>query len=382
MREKQADRIGLIEGLSLQPRARALLSALVLAGILALVFAAMSGEGARGWQIVLVNFLFWSGLAQAGIVLSAIFRLTGARWAAPLHAPAAAGAGFLPISLLVLLALFLAGDPFFPWRRAALGEKAIWLNPPFLFARDLGGLALLYGLSLIYVYRSVKRFDSSSTRLLAPAVAIAYPLVFSLVAFDLVMALDPHWSSALFGGYFFVGNLYLGLAALAVSAIALRRRMGLEHEITADSLHDLGKLIFGFSMLWGYLFWSQFLVIWYGNLPKETGYVIKRLYDMPWAAVSWAVLAFCFLVPFILLLSRETKRRPARLFGVSLIIIFGLWLERYLLVIPSLWDQGLPLGWIEVLITAGFFALYMLCFLAFLAPTGTRQGAFRGAAYE
>lgn len=374
----------------------ALLAVLLGAGVLAFAYGIGSSHSLRAWQIFLVNFIFWSGMAQAGVVFAALLHLTGARWAGPLKRLAEGGAAFLPISLLLFLVLFWGREKIFPWIGRPVPETAAWLDPSFLFARDGIGLLVLYGLSLVFLYYSVRpdlgripegnrealyhammrgwrgpeeerRRSRGILSLLSPVLIVVYALVSSLLAFDLVMSLQRRWYSALFGGYFFIGNLYLGLATIAIVAVLARRYLRLQAHIRASHFHDLGKLVFGFCLLWTYLFWSQYLVIWYGDVPEETVFVYTRVHQALWSPLAWSVLILCFLVPFILLLSREAKRRPSAFLAICALVVVGMWLERYVLIVPSLWrERRLPLGGLEILITLGFFAAMALSYLAFL----------------
>ena len=129
----------------------------------------------------------------------------------------------------------------------------------------------------------------------------------------------------------------------------------------------MGKLLLGFCMLTGDFFYSQFLVIWYGNLPEETKYVILRVRQEPWAPLAWTVLVICFGIPFIILLSRKIKSQPKPMMALSALILVGMWLERFLLIAPSLWKgQEIPLGLSELLITAGFLGAMALTVIFFL----------------
>lgn len=375
-----------------------LLVVLLAAGGIGFATAVSGASALRAWQIFLVNFLFWSGIAQAGVAFSAILHVTNARWGRPLQRMAEATASFLPVSFLLFLALYFGREQLFPWISHPVPEKAAWLNLPFLFARDGIGLLMLYGLSLLFLYYSLRpdvglirgrqggnpgalhraltagwrgleqerRRSRRALAVLSPILLILYAVVFSLIGFDLVMSLDPHWHSALFGGYFFVGNLYLGLATLALVAVLARRYLRLEAYVTPSHFHDVGKLVFAFCLLWTYLFWAHYLPIWYGNLPEETEFVLARVRGL-WSPWAWSVLALCFAIPFVVLLSRQVKRRPGTLFAISAVVVAGMWLERYVLVVPSLWTEDwVPLGGLEVLITLGFLAGAVLCYLAFL----------------
>jgi hypothetical protein len=126
-------------------------------------------------------------------------------------------------------------------------------------------------------------------------------------------------------------------------------------------------MMLGFCMLWAYLFWAQYLVIWYGDLPEETAFVARRTVDRPWAPLGWVALATAFAIPFCMLLSREIKRRAGGLMTVATIVLVSMWLERFLLVVPSLWKgEHLPLGPVELLVTVGTGAVFAFCYTTFL----------------
>ena len=202
---------------------------------------------------------------------------------------------------------------------------------------------------------------------LAPIYGILYGVLLSLVGFDLVMSLSPHWASTLFGAYFFIGAFYVGLAAVIVLSAVGVKKLGLSVFIGDRQFHDLGKLLFGFCIVTADFFYCQFLIIWYGNMPEETRYIIERINQPPWNAVAWTVLAAAFVIPFILLLSRRLKMKVVPMAGLAALILAAMWLERFLLVAPSLsHGRELPLGWIELAVTAGFFGIMGLCVLTFL----------------
>ncbi len=180
------------------------------------------------------------------------------------------------------------------------------------------------------------------------------------------MSLSPEWHSTLFGMYFFTGGFYSALAGLMVLAVISVKAFRLGRFVQVGQFHDLGKLLLGFCLVTGDFFFSQFLVIWYGNLPEETRFVITRVNSAPWKPLAWTVLAVCFALPFVVLLSRKAKRRPVLMVTLSGIILIGMWLERFLLVAPSLWKgKDLPLGLLELLISLGFLGLMALSLLWF-----------------
>lgn len=357
-------------------------SALGLAalGAIAFIEGIAGPQAARAWQTFLVNFLFWSGIAQAGPIFAAIYVVTKARWGEPVKHLAEGLGFFLPLSFCLFFVLLFGQQNLFPSLQGLAREKQIWLDADFLFLRDTIGLILLYGLSLLFVYHSMRSGGGGrrALRTLAPLLLFVYGIVFSLIGFDFVMSLDPQWYSTLFGAYFFIGNLYLGFAVVTMTTIAARKLLGLEDAVGKSQLSDLGKLLFAFCLLTGYFLWSQYLVIWYGNLPEETEFFILRTKTEQWAPAAWAILFLAFIFPFLALLTRRVKQSPTSLFLVAAMIAAGMWLERYLLVAPSVDpSQGVVLGWMEVMITGGFFALVLLTYTIFLCflPATVRLGA-------
>jgi Ni/Fe-hydrogenase subunit HybB-like protein len=357
---------------------RPLLVVLALVGGASFLLPAHGASHARAWHAYFVNWLFWTGLSQAGIIFAASQVISKSRWSHPLRRIAEASAAFLPVSFLLFLLLWLGRADIFPWVTAPVTEwpKGFWLRDWFVFGRDGIGLLLMYGLSFWFLYHSLKADTAhgdalarSEDRLsrLAPGLVVAYAVVMSLLAFDLVMALAPHWLSNLLGAYFFMAAWLMGLMTLALTAIFWRRHLGLEALITPKTLHDLGKLCFGFTVFWAYLFFSQFIVIWYGNLPEETSFMMLRLAVQPWRPIGILMVILVFVVPFWGLMGVVPKQTPAILGTFATISLVGLWLDRWVFVVPSI-VQGAsraPLGWTELLVTAGFAGLWGLAHLWF-----------------
>jgi hypothetical protein len=354
---------------------------LFLIGAVSFVVGVFGSQAQRVWQAYLVNFVFWFGLAAGSILFVAVLNLTHARWGRPLKRLAEALGAFVPVSFFLFWPVYAGRGSLFSWIHEPVHGKEQWFNVFFFFAREGIAIFLLGIVSVALIFFSV-RADSVRCagdhskeagaywkwqQVLSPLMGILYALVLTLVAFDLVMSLDPHWYSTLFGGYFFVGSFYTALAALALLSGLLWKTAPLDIMGHGRPLHDIGKLLFGFCMMTGYLFYSQFLVIWYGNLPEETRYVIERTQHHPWAPLSWIILATCFGLPFFALLFRRFKMSSRWLIGLSVIILIGMWLERFMLVAPSIWKGGkLPLGLIELSITSGFVGAAGLTAIVFL----------------
>jgi len=198
---------------------------------------------------------------------------------------------------------------------------------------------------------------------LGAALLMLYVVVLSLWGFDLVMSIDPTWYSGLFGGYYVVTSMYTGFGL--VTFLVIRANARGVTRVSPASIQDVAKLTFAMCVFWMYFFYSQYLVIWYGNVPVETKFFLRRFFVEPWTTLAFAIFLVGALIPFAYLLKRLTGRPPTR-HKVFIVILFmgwiGIFFERIMLVFPTLLPKSnaLPIGPVEILITAGFFALFVL----------------------
>jgi len=374
-------------------------------GVLAVVGAALfmlslSGpEADRAWQLFHVNWIYFTGLAGGSVAIAAVHKIVQAKWSGLVLRFAEAAVAFFPVSLLGLILIFTLGydhiyGPMQEQLHAMAHGKALWLSKPWMFGRLLVGLSALYylGWQLIRADllpdmadtrgqadgargarydRMLTGWDNSAAgraaneaRLarLAPLYAATYALVFTLVAFDGIMALQPHWFSNLLGGFYFMGSFLGAHMLLAIVAIYAGTQTGVWNLISPKQRHDLGKLCFGLTVFWAYLMFAQFLVIWYGNLPEETGFVFARLWGS-WLPIGRAVFLGMFLIPFIGLLGVSPKKFPGTMTLFALVSLVALWLERYLLVMPSVTAlDGPTFGLPELGPTLLLAGLFFLCY--------------------
>ena len=370
----------------------------VLIGVGAIGFGVqlLGGRPERAWQAYLINFLVFSAMAQGGLLFSAIMHLTRARWSGPLSNLAESFTAFFPISFGLFLLLLPAKEKLFPWMHMDLHGKEVWLNLPFLFARDAAGLLLLYALGFAYLYHALwfklekehprgggirlflhnrwlrSNLDAESFRrrldVLSILYMLAFALVLSLIGYDLVMSMDPHWYSTLFGAYAFVKAIYIGLGGLILVASALHLTPGVDFRLKPAQFHDVGKLFFAFCLVWADFFYCQFVVIWYGNIPEDTAYIIERTLASPWNRLAWVVFFTGFIVPFLILLNRAVKTKPKAMIAICLLAIGAIWLEHLLLLGPALsrGSVGLPVGIWDAMMFLGFSGLMVLSLIFFL----------------
>ena len=372
---------------------------LALAGLVLFVVALAGDAPERAWQAFHVNWLFFTGLTGGSLALTAVYKTAKAKWSGVILRFAEATVFFAVISLVGLVLIFTVGyeaiyGPMHEQLHSLSHGKAVWLGRWVMFGRLLVGLVALYGLGwmlvrsdvlpdmaavrdtvgqerrALYEQWTVGYNDTAAGRAaqetrisrLAPAYIVVYAVVFTLVAFDGIMALQPHWYSNLLGGFFFMGSFLGAHALLALLMLYGRREIGISDLVSPKQRHDLGKMIFGFTVFWAYLMWAQFLVIWYGNMPEETGFVFARLWG-PWTSVGWAVLIGMFLIPFWGLLFVAIKKSPFGLGLFAAVSLSALWLERYLLVLPSVTTEpGPPAGIPEAGTLLLMLGLFLLCY--------------------
>ena len=373
-------------GVSVSMPIVAICAILTLIGVAGFIAGVMTETEPHAWEAFLSNFLFFFSVAQGGVVISAAFYLTQARWGGPgAYRLAESFYFFLPVAFILFWVLFFGRAELWPWVTKPVAKNPTWLNTPFFFARE--GVALLAMILLdLWFVRVSQRADvrqwalsndnivmpPTAIRRLAPAVAMTYAAVMSLVAFDLIMSLAPAWKSTLFGAFFFAGAFWSGVVAMALTAVILRGRLGAGNLFTRDTImHDLGKFTFAFSVFWAYTLFAQYIVIWYGDIPNETFFLVVRgaliggpagytLYT-PWMIPTWTVPVLVWVVPFTVLMGVKPKKTPAILGSVAFLGLVGMWIERYVLVVPSIEPRHIPFNWIEAAITLGFLGIFGLC---------------------
>ena len=257
------------------------------------------------------------------------------------------------------------GQHVFTWLHHDLHGKEVWLNLPFLFGRDAVGLIVLYGLGLAYLYHALwfkleRGRPASGLRLMlytrwrragcvdedaglwkrrqgvfSILYMLAFAVVLSLIGYDLVMSMDPHWYSTLFGAYTFVKAVYVGFGGLIILAALLHVNPANGFGLADAQFHDMGKLFFGFCLVWADFFYCQFVVIWYGNIPEETAYIIQRTMAAPWNRLAWFIFVTGFILPFLILLNKRIKTRPRAMMAICTMTVAAIWLEHFLVLGPS-----------------------------------------------
>jgi hypothetical protein len=353
----------------------------------------------RAWGSWTANTLFWLGMAMGGVVLASAIRLTNGHWGGPIMRIGELLSAYLPFGIGTMGVLLVAGIwTYLPWIKHVEPRQTPFLNVPFLYIRTLGGLLLFWWLARKLRHASLRldaqllkpyvpaALKSEYDKLtdgwrgdeaeavryrhevahLSPQITITFVVFFSVMAWDFIMALTPQWTSALFGWFVYAAAFLNGVCMTAFLAARVRSTYRLEAYIRPDHFWDIGKVIFSFSIFWVYLFWSQYLPIWYANMPEETWWVYLR-FEAPWRTLAFTVFTMIFLLPFLGLMNKTTKSSPFWMIVFTLMIMSGVWLERHLLIMPSLNADVRWLGLPEVGVGIGFLGLFGWAVQGFLS---------------
>jgi molybdopterin-containing oxidoreductase family membrane subunit len=379
-----------------------------LSGLIAWGYQIHRGLGVTGlqrpvfWGYYIVNFVFWIGISHAGTLISAILRLTDAAWRKPITRAAEAMTVFA-LSIGGMFPLIHLGRVWlFYWLIPYPNSRMLWPNfrSPLLW--DLTAILTYLTGSIIYLYLplipDIAQLAEQNTgwrgslyrklslgwtgsdwewhaleravKLMAGIILAVAVSVHTVVAWDFSMSVAPMWHSTIFGPYFVVGAIFSGIAALVLALAIIRHAMHLEKYLTLKHFNNLAKLLLLMSLLWLYFTVAENLTVWYGNEPKEMAVFGARLRG-PYALYFWAMVVLNFVIPFVLLGMRRLRSlRTATISAVTVLI--GMWLERYIIVVPSLstprlasaWTDYAPSG-VEIAITIATFAAMTMLYLAF-----------------
>jgi hypothetical protein len=339
----------------LSPQSSRTLLVMAWCGLLILVLGS-SFSPLRVWSNLLVVTYYLITLALGGCLFLALTYVAGAGWnVAFRRIPEAMATLMVPTGIAILLVLALRMNHY-GWQlheSAPAGTdagtfwfKQFWLSPPFWIARS-GIYVLLWSILATGLVAISRRQDHADPRdstsnlrytkrcvRLAALFIVVYAITFSLASVDWIMALEPMWFSTMWGVYHFAGMIQATLAAIIVVGLLLRRPGKPLHGIFRDDhLHDLGKLLLGFSCFWMYIWFSQYMLIWYANIPEETTYFIARMHG-PWGPVVVISVLLNWLIPFFVLLPKPSKRSSRVMMKVAVVVLIGRWVDLTVMIFP------------------------------------------------
>lgn len=323
----------------------------------------------------LLGYLFWLGIAIGSLAVLMLHHMAGGNWGFVIRRVLESATRTLPLLALLILPLLFGVSDLYIWARPEevradelLAHKSAYLNVPFFLIRTVVYFAVWY--LLIWLLNRFSRAqdetgDADLARkfqvVSAPGLLL-YGGTVTFAAVDWVMSLEPLWYSTIFGVLFMVGQ---ALSTLAFAIIVLRflsRYEPLAEKVTPTHFHDLGNLMFAFLMLWAYISFSQFLIIWSGNLPEEITWYIRRM-NGGWGFIAVTLVVLHFALPFALLLSRRMKQGAQTLWAVALLVIIMRAVDLFWIVVPSFHAGGFHLNWLDIAMPVGIGALWLSFFV-------------------
>lgn len=347
---------------------------MIAVGVVAIVMGFMTDK-TRTWAALLQNDFYFTAMALAGTFFVAFQYVAQAGWAVGIKRIPEAMGGFLKFGMAGMIVIFLLGHhDLYHWTHAELYDKASpeydhilagkqgFLNIPFFLIRLVAYAAIWIGFTMMLRKHSLledkegglEHYKRSIT--LSAIFIVLFAVTSSTSAWDFLMSIDAHWFSTLFGWYTFAGLFVSGLAMMAMFILYLRGRGYMNH-ITENHLHDVGKFMFAFSVFWTYLWFSQFMLIWYANLPEEVVYYQLRWEQFRTLWVANLLINFC--APFLILMTRDAKRQTAILWVGGAVIILGHWLDVFMMVTPGIMGKDWHLGFVELGTMVGFLGLFI-----------------------
>lgn len=345
-----------LERVSISSSTQHALKLLTLAGM-AIVVAGIIVAPERTWPNVLLASQFLIGIGLGGVFLVAMHYLSGAGWSVAIRRIPEALTALLPAGLAGVAAIVLLRPSLYPWyaegQGAVTGFKGLWLDYAFLLIRSVLYAALWwwFARALIRNSRAQDRDGEAGHQrrnvALSAGFTVCFALTYWLASVDWVMALEHHWYSTIFGVYAFTGLFASALACTILVAHWLRKTPLMAAIIREDHLHDLGKLLLGATTLWVYIWFSQYMLIWYANIPEETIYYVHRQSGL-WGPLFLLNPVLNWVVPFFLLLPRAFKRDGTVLTRIALVVLAGRVLDLYVMIFPAVFPESPVFGIWEV----------------------------------
>jgi hypothetical protein len=350
----------------------------ILIGIIAIAYGFFTGHAERTFLNLLLMSYYFTSVCAAGLFFCAIQFVAQAGWSASLLRVPQAFARVLPVASIILIIVIAGGlfshNLYHHWAEEGLSDpnsanydvlianKSAYLNIPFFLIR-LVAFLIAYSIFAMVITKFSTNEDLDGG-LESYKKSIKYSAIFLVIfgftapiwAFDAIMSLEAHWFSTMFGWYNFAAMWVSGLAAITATVIFLKKA-GYMSWINENHLHDLGKFVFAFSIFWTYIWFSQFILIYYANIPEETVYFFKR-WEGQYLPLFWLNLAINFLAPILILMSRDAKRKTNILLTVCIILLCGHWLDYYMMIMPGTIGTEAGFGIIEIGTALGFVGLF------------------------
>jgi hypothetical protein len=327
------------------------------------------------YQSYLLGYVFWVGLALGSLALLALHHMVGGGWGFAIQRVLESATRTLPLLAILFIPFFFGMKELYLWADAErvaadkiLLHKAAYLNVPSFWLRTTAYFGI-WGMLTFFVNKWSVDQDRNANpalvdrlRKLGGPVMLLYVLTITFASIDWVMSLEPHWFSTIFGFIFVIGQVLLTMAFAIVALSRLVAHKPLSDVVQTKHFHDLGNLMMAFVMLWAYISLSQFIIIWSANLPEEITWYMHRLHG-GWQWIALAIVVFHFAIPFVLLLSRQTKRRIEILSKVAMAMIVMRFIDLLWIIAPNFHSEKFSIHWLDLAAPIGIGGLWIAVFV-------------------
>lgn len=347
-------------------KVKTILAILIIIGLASLAYGIFAYSADKVWSALLLNSVNFLTIGLGATFFLAIHIISQSGWHISIQRIPEAISMYLPFGAIFMIIMLFGLDHVFHWTHEIhhdpiIADKEPYLNVPFFIARLFVYLAIW--ISLTYILRRISKKSDlgdglnfyNKSRTYAALFLVFFAITIVTFAWDWLMSIEAHWFSTLFGWYVLAGVIVKSFAAIIV-VIAILRSLGYLDFITTDNIHDLARYLFSFAIFWMYLWFSQFMLIWYANIPEETFYFVKRVENYEFLFLL--NLALNFLIPFLVLVIRKFRRVLWIVTAMAIVVLAGQWVDQYLMIFPGTMKEVQRIGLFDIGLTIGFTGIF------------------------
>ncbi len=346
---------------------KTLLAILIAIGVASLVYGIFTYSADKVWSALLLNSVNFLTIGLGATFFVAVHIITQSGWHVSIQRIPEAISMYLPFGGIFMIIMLFGLNHIFHWTHEVhhdpiIMKKEAYLNIPFFVVRLVIYLAVW--ILLTFVLRKLSKKSDvndglefyNKSRTYAALFLVFFAITIVTFAWDWLMSIEAHWFSTLFGWYVLAGVIVKSFAIIIV-IVAILRKLGYLEFITMENIHDLARYLFSFAIFWMYLWFSQFMLIWYANIPEETFYFIKRVENYEF--LFYLNLALNFLIPFLVLIVRKFRRILWIVTSMAIVVFAGQWLDQYLMIFPGTMKEVQTIGVFDIGLTIGFTGIFL-----------------------
>ncbi|MFC2150890.1 quinol:cytochrome C oxidoreductase [Bacteroidota bacterium] len=348
-------------------KVKIVLAILILIGLATLAFGLLNYSPEKIWSVLLLNSVNFLTIGLGATFFIAIHIITQSGWHVSIQRIPEAISMYLPIGAIFMIIMLFGLNHVFHWTHEIhhdplIMKKEAFLNVPFFITRLV--IYLSVWIFLTYMLRKLSKKSDvedglkfyNKSRTYAALFLVFFAITIVTFAWDWLMSIEAHWFSTLFGWYVLSGVIVKSFAAIII-VVAILRYLGYLEFITTENIHDLARYLFSFGIFWMYLWFSQFMLIWYANIPEETFYYIKRIDD--YRFLFFLNLTLNFLIPFLVLVIRKFRRELWIVTAMAIVVFIGQWVDQYLMIFPDTMKEIQSIGLFDIGLTIGFIGIFL-----------------------